>query len=283
MREYYDNMYEEENPSSDDRIDEKSPFVLPADAEAERLIKFKGITTDDLIDNHFQGIDLATYDGTPFSRTFLVSSLNSAIDRAEQMFDICITPREIKDELHDFEGHNIFDSYQYTPLFKRPVRKINSMVYKMGNQRILEVHKSWIQLDSRVGDVTIFPTSTGANYIQPAFGVALPYFMHNSYMPMAISIDYEAGMDKKDVPHTLLDWIYKYAAITIFEVWGDQIIGAGIASSSISIDGLSQSIGTTQSAMYGGASARILEYRKDLDELTPIIRKYFSRFDSVVL
>ena len=283
MREYYDNMYEEENPSSDDRIDEKSPFVLPSDTVAERLIKFKGITTDDLIDNHFQGIDLATYDGTPFSRTFLVSSLNSAIDRAEQMFDICITPREIKDELHDFEGHNIFDSYQYTPLFKRPVRKINSMVYKMGNQRILEVPKSWIQLDSRVGDVTIFPPSTGASYIQPAFGAALPYFMHNSYMPMAISIDYEAGMDKKDVPHTLLDWIYKYAAITIFEVWGDQIIGAGIASSSISIDGLSQSIGTTQSAMYGGASARILEYRKDLDELTPIIRKYFSRFDSVVL
>ena len=82
MREYYDNMYEEENPSSDDRIDEKSPFVLPSDTVAERLIKFKGITTDDLIDNHFQGIDLATYDGTPFSRTFLVSSLNSAIDRA---------------------------------------------------------------------------------------------------------------------------------------------------------------------------------------------------------
>lgn len=284
MREYYDNMYDEENPSSDDdRVDERSPFVLPADTEAERLIKFKGITTDELIDNHFQGIDLATYDGTPFTRTFLASSINSAIDRAEQMFDICITPREIKDELHDFEGHNIFDSYQYTPLYRRPVRKVHSMVYKMGNQRILEVPKSWIQLDSRVGDITIFPTSTGANYIQPAFGAAVPYFMHNSYMPMAISIDYEAGMDKKDIPHTLLDWIYKYAAITIFEVWGDQIIGAGIASASISLDGLSQSIGTTQSAMYGGASARILEYRKDLEELTPIIRKYFSRFDSVVL
>lgn len=284
MRKYYDNMYEEENPSSSDKnkkTDEK--FVLPEDPEAEKRIKINGLTTDDLIDNHFQGIDLMTYDGTPFSRTFLVSSLNSAIDRAEQVFDICITPREIKDELHDFEGNSLFDSYQYTPLFKRPVKEIESITYKMGNRQILQVPKEWIQLDKRVGDVTIFPITGSVNYINPALGVAVPYFMTRSYMPMAVSINYKAGMEKEEIPHNLLDWIFKYAAITIFEVWGDQIIGAGIASASVSIDGLSQSIGTTQSAMYGGASARILEYRKDLEELTPIIRKYFARFDSVVL
>lgn len=284
MRKYYDNMYEEENPSSSDKnkkTDEK--FVLPEDPEAEKRIKINGLTTDDLIDNHFQGIDLMTYDGTPFSRTFLVSSLNSAIDRAEQVFDICITPREIKDELHDFEGNSLFDSYQYTPLFKRPVREIESITYKMGNRQILQVPKEWIQLDKRVGDVTIFPITGSVNYINPALGAAVPYFMTRSYMPMAVSVNYKAGMEKEEIPHNLLDWIFKYAAITIFEVWGDQIIGAGIASASVSIDGLSQSIGTTQSAMYGGASARILEYRKDLEELTPIIRKYFARFDSVVL
>ena len=284
MRKYYDNMYEEENPSSSDKnkkTDEK--FVLPEDPEAEKRIKINGLTTDDLIDNHFQGIDLMTYDGTPFSRTFLVSSLNSAIDRAEQVFDICITPREIKEELHDFEGNSLFDSYQYTPLFKRPVKEIESITYKMGNRQILQVPKEWIQLDKRVGDVTIFPITGSVNYINPALGVAVPYFMTRSYMPMAVSINYKAGMEKDEIPHNLLDWIFKYAAITIFEVWGDQIIGAGIASASVSIDGLSQSIGTTQSAMYGGASARILEYRKDLEELTPIIRKYFARFDSVVL
>lgn len=284
MRKYYDNMYEEESPSSSDKnkkADEK--FVLPEDPEAEKRIKINGLTTDDLIDNHFQGIDLMTYDGTPFSRTFLVSSLNSAIDRAEQVFDICITPREIKDELHDFEGNSLFDSYQYTPLFKRPVREVESITYKMGNRQILQVPKEWIQLDKRVGDVTIFPITGSVNYINPALGVAVPYFMTRSYMPMAVSVNYKAGMEKDEIPHNLLDWIFKYAAITIFEVWGDQIIGAGIASASVAIDGLSQSIGTTQSAMYGGASARILEYRKDLDELTPIIRKYFARFDSVVL
>lgn len=284
MREYVDNMYDEENPSSNDNAsDESKKFVLPKDPQAECLIKLDGISTDDLIDNHFQGIDLMTYDGTPLTRTFLVSCLNSATDRAEQMFDICITPRTIKGEVHDFEGGHLYDSYQYTPLFKRPVRKVNSITYKLGNQNILKIPDNWIQLDKRVGDVTIFPTSGGTTFIQPAIGTAVPYFMSRAYVPMAISIDYEAGMDKEDIPHNLLDWIYKYAAITIFEVWGDQIIGAGIASSSVSIDGLSQSIGTTQSAMYGGASARILEYRKDLEELTPVIRKYFSRFDSVVL
>ena len=90
-------------------------------------------------------------------------------------------------------------------------------------------------------------------------------------------------MDKKDIPYNLLEYIYKKAAISVFEVWGDQIIGAGIASSSLSVDGLSQSIGTTQSAMYGGASARILEYRKDIDELVPILRKHYAKINSVVL
>lgn len=52
---------------------------------------------------------------------------------------------------------------------------------------------------------------------------------------------------------------------------------AGIASQSVSIDGLSQSIGTTQSAMFGGASARTESYTKDLKEqILPALRMRFG-------
>lgn len=282
MFEYSDKI-QKINPSS--KIPEPEPqkkFELPEDPEAEKKIKVKGMTTDDLIDMCFQGIDLKTYDGEPFSRTFLVSAINSAIDTAEQMFDIAITPRVIEGEKHDYEGEAIYN-YQYTPLYIRPVRKVIKMQYWYGTRELLDIPHEWITLDKKMGDLTIIPISGSIRLIAPQLGVAVPMFMMRSYLPMGVTVTYEAGMEKDEIPHNLLEWIFKRAANSIFEVWGDQIIGAGIASSSLSIDGLSQSTGTTQSAMYGGASARILEYRKDIDELTPIIRKYFARFDSVVL
>ncbi len=64
----------------------------------------------------------------------------------------------------------------------------------------------------------------------------------------------------------------------------DLIIGAGIANQSVSVDGVSQSIGTTQSAMFGGASARIEAYNKDLKEvLLPALRMRFGGIRLVVV
>lgn len=271
------------NPSSA-KPEPKAPekFVLPEDKKAEAMIKIEGMTTNELIDMCFQGIDLKTYDGTPFTRTMLAVSLNSAIETAEQLFDIAITPQVIENEVHDYEGSSIWN-YQYTPLYKRPVKQVYEMKYMLGNRELLEIPEEWITLDKKVGDLTIIPTSMTGGLIMPAFGGSVPFFMYRNYVPMGVRISYLAGMDKEDIPANLLEWIYKKASISIFQVWGDQIIGAGIASSSLSIDGLSQSIGTTQSAMFGGASARINDYRKDIEDLTPIIRKHFSRFDSVVL
>lgn len=272
-----------ENPSSALEPEKpKAPFVLPPDEEAEKQIVIQDMRTDELLDACFIGIDLVTYDGKPFSRTMLVQSINSAVDAAEQMFDISIRTRVVEDEIHDYEGESMWN-FQYTPLYHRPIQEISKMEYFIGNRKILSVPEDWIQVDKRMGEITIFPTSGSMQLISPDIGTVLPFFVYRNYMPMGIKVSYVAGMKKEQIPKNLLDWIYKKAAISIFEVWGDQIIGAGIASSSISIDGLSQSIGTTQSAMYGGASARILEYRKDLDELTTIIRKHFARFDAVVL
>ena len=85
------------------------------------------------------------------------------------------------------------------------------------------------------------------------------------------------------MPAHLRELIYKKAVIGILQVWGDLVLGAGIASQSISIDGLSQSIGTTQSAMYGAASARCTEYRDDIQALIPVIRQQYAGIRMVVV
>lgn len=270
-----------ENPSDPARDEEKNlKFVLPQDPEAEKQIKLEGLTTDELLDMCFQGIDLKTYTGDAFTRSFLVGAINSAIASAEMTFDISIGLKEIEDEYHDVElGY--FNSYSYTPLNIRPVKEVKRVDYMFGNRQLIHIPKDWIQ--THASAITIFPTSGILSQQMENAGFILPYMAHSNYLPNGVRVSYTAGIEKKDIPYNLIEYIFKLAANSIFEVWGDQIIGAGIASSSISIDGASESIGTTQSAMYGGASARILEYRKDLDALAIALRRRFSKWNMAVL
>lgn len=279
MKKIKDVCYEK-HPSEPKPDEQVVKFKLEEDPEAEKKIKLEGMKTNDLLDACFQGIDLKTYDGDAFSRTFLVTALNSAIDTAEMTFDISLTTKEIEDEFHDID-QGYFNNYAYTPLNVRPVQEIHSVKYYFGNSKIMDVPKNWIQKHSN--SLTIFPISGAMSAQFQTGGYFLPFMYNSNYLPSAITVSYRAGLKKEEIPTNLLEYIYKLAANSIFEVWGDQIIGAGIASASLSIDGLSQSTGTTQSAMYGGASARIKEYGEDIDALVPVIRRYFSRWNMAVL
>ena len=63
----------------------------------------------------------------------------------------------------------------------------------------------------------------------------------------------------------------------LFKVGGRLIIGAGIASRTLTIDGVSETINTTQSAMYGGYSAEILQIDQDIDKMLGRLRSYFGQ------
>ena len=72
------------------------------------------------------------------------------------------------------------------------------------------------------------------------------------------------------------------AAMRVLDVAGDLIAGAGIANKSLSIDGLSQSIGTTSSATNAGYGARILSYKSELKERMGNLKNYYSAIRMVV-
>ena len=56
---------------------------------------------------------------------------------------------------------------------------------------------------------------------------------------------------------------------------GDLLGGAGIASQSISLDGLSQSFNTTSSSTSAGYGARLIQYEKEIKAGLPKLRSYF--------
>ena len=80
------------------------------------------------------------------------------------------------------------------------------------------------------------------------------------------SVDYEAGYENSDeVPKDLRHMIGKMAAISLLNVIGDGLM-SGFSSSSLSMDGVSESFSSTQSATSAFFGARIAVYQKEVQE-----------------
>lgn len=235
---------------------------------------------DEMVGNYLFGIDLSDQDGNPFPEYLLNHHLNAAIAYAERILGIQISEKEYT-EMHDYHQSD-YITWGYIQLHHYPVKEVSHMALTYGNQEGFVVPNDWIQLTELTGQVQMFPSHGSASgMIINSQGAIVGLHSAWNYAPRMWKLTYKAGMD--EIPSDLYDLIYKKAVISVLQVWGDLILGAGIASQSVSIDGLSQSIGTTQSAMFGGASARCEEYRKDIDRLLPPLKQQYIGVKMVVI
>lgn len=250
-------------------------------------IKWSGLTTQSVKDHYLFGIDLSDANGNPLPESLFVHYINSAIDYLQNLLDITISETEMVGERHDYI-RNDYQNWGFIQLEHNPVKEVKGIRLMYGNRPSVEIPLDWVQLNSLTGQITLFPSAGSANsLIIGQTGMLFGFQSQWDYAPMLWQVDYVAGIDENDpnMPLELLkEAISKRAACGILNVWGDLIIGAGIANQSVSIDGVSQSIGTTQSAMFGGASARVTEYTKDLNEsILPVLRQKFGGIRMVVI
>lgn len=242
-------------------------------------IIWDSISVQAIKDKYLFGINLADANGNPLPESLLIHYLNAAVDYLQNLLDIVISETEFT-ERHDYI-RNDYQNWGFIQLDHNPIKEIKRLNLTYGNRPSVEIPLDWIQLDKLTGQITLFPSAGSANsLIIGQTGMLFGFQSQWDYAPMLWEVEYVAGIDEKDknIPFNLIqEAIFKRASMGILNVWGDLIIGAGIASQSVSIDGLSQSIGTTQSAMFGGASARVQEYAKDIDErILPILRQKFG-------
>jgi len=239
---------------------------------------------------HLFGIDLKDAEGNDFPDELLQSYLDSAIAEVEKKLNIYIHPRDLV-ERHDYHW-NDYQNWGYIKLFKKPVLEIESIQMYYGDYPMYKIPKDWLRVDQLTGQIQLFPTSgsAGGLIIDARGSLFTPLVQGRfGYAPQMWEVKYKAGMTepteeakknqmyrKTDITPDLEELIYKKAAASIMTVWGDLIIGAGIANQSISVDGLSQSVGTTQSAMYGGASARVKQLEQDVKRLMTELYNYYN-------
>ena len=225
--------------------------------------------------------------------------IDTKIPYAEQKLGIAILPRIIANERHDYYA-NDFMHTGYMQTYERPILQVNSVEMMYNNQRLEKFPTSWLKIYARTGEIEINPAvlvgdagvlTGGEAYLNGATAIAstplwgLPGVGSVSRVPQALQYTYVAGMLPPsrrgitrdwEVPMDLVQLIAKYVLRELLEIWGDLIIGAGIAGESLSVDGISESTTTTQSAMYTGGAARIKLIDDTIDSLEQGLRNRYG-------
>lgn len=181
------------------------------------------------------------------------------------------------------------DYWQTFPILQTnyPVREPLSMIGMLNKMEQIVYPQGWLfcEYDTLMGQgkrrISVVPTgsSTRGNAEIILTGITSQVGMQRFNMiPDYWRIQYITGWDVDQMPMDLINVVGMVASFGPLGIAGDLILGsAGIASQSLSIDGLSQSISTTASATNAGYGARIIQYEKQIKETTNRLKLVYDQ------
>lgn len=259
---------------------------------AEALAYNKRITNDtplisaeELRDIFLFGISLADEDGNEIPDTTLEHYIDSSQEWLEtEIPGLVLHEQSIVDETHDYYVDD-YMNFGFTHLFRFPVISISKWAVQFPLQdEFLEFNTDWLRVESHSGQVNLVPTQGSLSSIILGMGGSFLPLLHTgqTHVPAILHVDYKAGFANNELPKMIKNVIGKKASLGLLNIAGDMIAGAGIANKSISLDGLSQSIGTTSSATNAGYGARMINYNKELEEDLKRLRNYYQGLKMVI-
>lgn len=268
--------------------------------------KYKKITLESLginiqlVKNELLGMDNDLVDpvtGQPYSDEFYNQMIERAVSQAEKTFDVAILPRLQVDKL-DYH-RNDFNAFAYMQVNYRPILNIKDLTLYYNNQNILRVPDEWIKVTNRTGQIQVSPSvlmqglNTTINptiypIINSPYGMTPSPYQETEFAPQMLGVTYVAGM----MPHPdgdarginrdyviqpdMLSYIAKLAAIEILEKWSRNIIGAGIASYNVSVDGISTGLETTSSPENSAATAEVAQLERDMKPIKESLLSFYG-------
>lgn len=234
------------------------------------------LTADDMQYSMLWGIDLTASNGTPWTAVQTETFIKWSVYQLEKTLNIDIYPRQYycDDEINEaieisklvvkeFPYPNRRHRRHLVVSRHRPIQEVTRFdFYSPLDTKIFDL-LPWLRIDKRSGQFWHYPKQ---GKLQTFAGYGWPWnlILDRMNYPDAFHIDYKSGYrDAELIPEDLREIIGKLAALKLLNVVGDGIM-AGFSSSSISLDGMSESFSSTQgveNAMYG---ARIGVYQKEI-------------------
>jgi hypothetical protein len=276
-------------------------FSDPAPGEQDPALDVCSI--DELKTFYLFGVDLTNDKGEEMPDSLYAHYIKSAVDSLEQFLDIQIRKLAFPEERHDYYRDD-YDKYIWVALNHQPVISIEEVKLVLPGEQVVQVfEKDWIHIQRESGQLQLVPgTGTAGSILLGASGAYIPIiYGGNKFIPDAFRIQYTAGFGKPppgsisptpgsnppsisnsdpkldQVPQKIKEVVGKIASFGPFNIAGDLLGGAGIASQSLSIDGLAQSFNTTSSATNAGYGARLVQYNRELKQDLPMLRRYWGR------
>jgi hypothetical protein len=255
------------------------------------------LTVDKLKEQYLFGIVIKDGQGNELPDSAFQSYIDNATSMLEHFLDISITPIDGYYEDRDYRLNDYAD-WGYIALNNYPVRniqKIEMIYFRDENAEpevIQEIPKNWIRLQKHDGIVRLIPNARfPANLQVGQTGSYFPEVLRTEMVPQLWRITYDYGFEAGKIPKLINQVIGYLAASQALIIGGNLVLGAGIAGSSISLDGLSQSIQTTQSAENSAYSATIKDYgtrlyganKDDTTGLLRLLKNYYKMADEVNL
>lgn len=251
------------------------------------------LTADDLRRTYLWGVPFTSTTGTQYTDDQIRAMIASTVAEFEHVLNLTIQKRVIKcaDDLPgDAAYDETEDAYYYHRMNwnaggrlntkRRPIISVERFeLYTITMGRIMDL-MGWLRIDHKKGVLHFYPRmdqargTTMSTY--PPF-LTQGYLRNQSYSN-AYRVDYTAGFeDASKVPWDLRDIIGKAAACRLLNIIGDGLI-AGFANMSLSLDGISESFGTTASATNAMYGARINQYLKEIETWLKANRHKFGSF-----
>ena len=206
--------------------------------------------------------------------------INEAISEVEHLLDLYITPVKFK-EKHDYLRHNFTWNYNYLKLNHPNVYSILSVQLSFTN----DIENTPF-VDFPLEHVHLMPQE-GVIQLVPAFGTSLSGFLLSAFsgtqfhalraigitnFPGGIRITYEAGFPDGQCPAVLTALIETIAGIKTLSMLGPILFPQN--STSIGIDGTSQSVSTLGPAFFQN---RLADLEKQRATQTEAAKTYYQR------
>lgn len=232
------------------------------------------VTADDVRFTYLWGTDFKAANGQSFSDEQIRYFVNSSTASIARQLDITIKRVSIKSDLSEGEADERESPYDFRldkiaryaviKTRSRPIIKLHSLrlISALSSQEL----KSFTVVDKTKGILKLLRRPIAPTDTMRGIGGAIGMYGAQTLAPhLFYAIDYDAGFESSDlISEDLREVIAKHAAVSLLNIVGDGLM-SGFSSSSLSMDGLSESFSSTQSATSAYFGARIKEYKDDID------------------
>ena len=219
---------------------------------------------------YLYGITIQAGDGTSFSNESMKFYIEAAQKEIETFFNLKLTRQFIDKEKLTFYRADYWQEF------------LEQISYPV---EWLTCHQnSYGQFKRRVSIVPTGSATAVANAEVILSGITTQLgSQHFKMIPDYWDLQYITGFGIDEMPMDLINLTGKLACFGPLNIAGDLILGAGIASQSLGVDGLSQGISSTASATNSGYGARLVQYNNEIKTTVSRLKLVYDEIKFVTM